>query len=671
MRLNLTPTSPAAIIHSMRNLSILSGMLMLVSATALSAQAPRITPSGDPSVRSDSIYKLAVNPADYPDEPYVFLLDDGVMRVEADGKERRTYRQIVQILTRDAVERWGEQSFGYSTSRDKLTINWVRVVRLDGTVISAQPIHEQESLAEVAQTAPVYTDQHIRRVSLGGVAPGTIVDFSYTLETVNPPLPGDFFSGWSVVTGEPVMRSRFILDLPKAMNARIEERNVRFPKKIDTYADRVMYTWATKNVDKVRPEPFAGQPDTVDARITISGPVTWGTVARWYAALSKDRFEVTSEVRSAFGAVVGGATTREDSLRALHRWVAQDFRYVSLSLGIGGYRPRTPTEVYQAKYGDCKDKATLFVALARQMGVTAYPVLLSAEGGVDRDKPSISAFDHMIAAVQQPGKPGYLFLDLTADIVPYGSLPGSEHGEFALVVHPDGTAEEMTMPGSTPDANRTTRTIVGELTASGAFTGRYTEVTTGTNQYALRDAFSAPRSADAKDRVVRALANNIFPGATGDSLLVFDGRDFAAEPKVSFRIKAAQAASASGSTLILPLPIQNFSQAELVADLEARGPRRYPINAASVGGPREEVWEFKLTLPAGWRARLPEAVSDSSVFGKYTATYTQQGQTLSVGRTMIGRKGTEPPSKINELITWLKGMSKDDVRFIVLEKAGS
>src|SRR5947199_204851 len=96
-------------------------LALLFAAPALTAQAPKITPSGDPSVRSDTLYRLAVNPDNYPDDPYVFLLDDGVMRVESDGKERRTYRQVVQILTRDAVERWGEQSFAYSSSRDKLT----------------------------------------------------------------------------------------------------------------------------------------------------------------------------------------------------------------------------------------------------------------------------------------------------------------------------------------------------------------------------------------------------------------------------------------------------------------------------------------------------------------------------------------------------------------------
>ena len=73
----------------------------------LLAQAPVITPQGDPSVRADTIYRLAVNPADYPDQSYVYLLDDGVVVHEADGRGRSTYRQVIQILTREAAENWG------------------------------------------------------------------------------------------------------------------------------------------------------------------------------------------------------------------------------------------------------------------------------------------------------------------------------------------------------------------------------------------------------------------------------------------------------------------------------------------------------------------------------------------------------------------------------------
>src|SRR2546425_10487523 len=150
-----------------------------VAAPAL-AQPPRITPAGEPPVRTDTIYRLAVTPADHPDDDYIYLLDDGVVRLEADGRGSRTYRQVVQILTRQAAETSGAQSFSYVSGRERLTLNWVRVVKPTGEVISSQPAHQQEAIAPVAQEAPVFSDAKVRRVSSGGIAPGTLLDYSYT-----------------------------------------------------------------------------------------------------------------------------------------------------------------------------------------------------------------------------------------------------------------------------------------------------------------------------------------------------------------------------------------------------------------------------------------------------------------------------------------------------------
>ena len=83
--------------------------------------------------------------------------------------------------------------------------------------------------------------------------------------------------------------------------------------------------------------------------------------------------------------VLDSADTPEGKLKALHRWVAQDFRYISISLGDGGFQPRAPAEVVTTRSGDCKDKATLFVALARKLGFKAYPVLLNS-GGVAEEE---------------------------------------------------------------------------------------------------------------------------------------------------------------------------------------------------------------------------------------------------------------------------------------------
>ena len=190
---------------------ILALAALALAAAPARAQAPRITEAGDPSIRADTIYRLAAKPEDYPEESSILLLDDGVVIINEDGTGSRTYRTIVQVLTQDAVEQWAENTFSWDGKRERFRLNWARVIGPDGRVISDKPSHDQESAAPVSEVAPVYTDQRIRRISMGGVSPGVIVDFSYTTDSTDPILPGDFTASWSVHTARPTRRSRYIL----------------------------------------------------------------------------------------------------------------------------------------------------------------------------------------------------------------------------------------------------------------------------------------------------------------------------------------------------------------------------------------------------------------------------------------------------------------------------
>ena len=645
---------------------ILPFVLLAVCAAPVLAQAPVITPAGDPSVNSDTIYRLAVDPKDYPDEPYVYLLDDGVVRLEADGRGTRTFRQVVQILTQQGAERLGEQVFSYSSSREKLTINWLKVVRPDGSVVSDKATHEQESDAPTALESPVYSDERLHRATLGGVAPGTIVDWSYTVETLKPVMPGDNYSGWTVTNNRLTRRSRFIVDVPASVQPRIEERNLTFPRRVTEAHGRKVYTWATQDVPKPPDaEPFAADSNGVITTIEVALPITWSDVARWYAGLSRDRYAVTPDLQARLAEVVGSQRTREDSLAALYRWVAQDFRYVSVSLGMAGYQPRAPEATFQTRYGDCKDKATLFVALARRMGFHAYPVLLNSDGHVDTLLPTTGQFDHMIAAVERPG--GDLFLDLTADVVPVGLLPPSEYGAFGLLVHPDGRAEEVRLPKDSIAANRSVDLLEGALAPDGTFHGRFTRTRDGDTQFDLREALSRTLTPEERSEIARNMADGEFDGATGDSLQLFDGHDLSAPARVSEVIENATATRNAGGTDILTLPLEPIVSPRLVQEVQAHVPRKYPIDVSQIFGRAEGIQEFRITLPDGWHARLPANVSVAGPFGGYASTYEQAGRELHIVRRITGATGILPPNRVDDLLQFLRAVSRDDGRLIVLE----
>ncbi|HKO16831.1 MAG TPA: DUF3857 and transglutaminase domain-containing protein [Gemmatimonadaceae bacterium] len=644
-----------------------ASLAIVLSAAPVAAQAPAITPQGDPSVSSDSIYKLAVKPADYPEDEAVYLLDDGVVRLEADGRGSTTYRQVVQILKPDAVDHYREFSFSYAPRHERFTVNWIRVLRPDGSVISAAPTHEQDSDVPAEMGDPVYSDRKVKRLSLTGVAPGTLVDYSYTREELKPFLPGDFFQTWSVNTGLPVRRSRYLVDVPRSLPLRVRERNLSFPRVTRDAGQRRVYTWATRDVAKIKPEAFAADSNAVAMSIVLSSPLTWQDIGKWYATHARDRYVLGPVAMQKLASVVAGARTRADTIRAVHRWVAQDIRYVSIALGMGGYQPRTPEEVVTTGFGDCKDKATLFVASLKQLGIPALPVLLNSTGISYRDMPSIDQLDHAIAAVQTAH--GYQFTDLTSEFTPYGELPAPEQGELALLVHPDGTTEELSMPRVDAAANLSETRITGVLSPDGTFNGRYEELATGAMAEGVRDAFENPLDSTQKANLVNSIAGKYFEGAEGDSLVAFSGKDLAAPVRVSLLIKHGKATSSAGGTEIFTIPFGNGARMATAArELEAEPKRLFPIDAARVFGNRTNLVELRMTLPAGWRAQLPPNVTANSDFGSYGTEFAQEGNVLRITRRTQGARGVYPPDRVKDLANWFRAIAKDDARLIVLTR---
>lgn len=650
-------------------LSLLAVAGIAAVASVASAQAPHITPAGDPSVNADTIYKLAVNPADFPEETEALLLDDGVLRIEPDGRGVRTYRQIVQILRPEAVDQFREQQFSYAPKHQRFTLNWIHVVKPDGTIISSTPTHLQESDVPAEMGDPTYSDQKVIRASLTGVAPGTIVDYSYTTEELKPFLSGDFFEGWNVSTGVRVKRSRYIVDFPAGFTPHIREVNLNFARVEKTVNGRHSYMWATANLPKLKPEAFASDSNGVFMMVQISAPRTWASIGKWYADNARSRYVASPAVDSAIAAAVKGSPTLDDSIRAVHRWIAQDIRYVSIALGLGGYQPRTPDEVVRTGFGDCKDKATLFVAAMSRLGVTAFPVILSSTGGVQRDMPSISQLDHAIAAFRRPGKTQYEYTDLTADLTPLGELPFAYQGAFGLVVHPDGNVEEITFPKAPLTGNSIARRIVGTLSAEGQFNGTYEEAGAGGRQYELRNAFENPLDSAQRAKFANAVAVNIFDGAQGDSLIGFAGKDLQASPKMSVLIRDGHAASMAGNNAILTNPFGSMSGFSSAAqEIEAAGKRLFPIKADKIFGFGETRMEFRVTLPEGWHAQLPPNVDASSVFGRYHSEYAQTGRDLVLVRTMTGATGNYAPDQLQTLLVWIRKIATDDAKLIVIEK---
>jgi transglutaminase-like putative cysteine protease len=434
-----------------------------------------------------------------------------------------------------------------------------------------------------------------------------------------------------------------------------------------------VYEWRVTDPPVVRPEPFAADSDGVRMRVAIASPEPWDAVASWYDGLARERYALDEATVARAEAVVRGATSRADTVRRLHKWIAQEVRYVSVSLGLGGYQPRTPAEVLQTGYGDCKDKTTLFVAIARRWKIDAFPVLLHLNGMREATLVSIAQFNHAIVAVAEPGG-GYTFTDLTANTIPYGELPASYRGSLGVLVRADGRAETVRFPQRAASETGARVRLSGTLAPDGRMDLRVEETPRGDAAWSLRAAFAQPLDSARQATGLRAVAAGYLPEATADSLVAFAGLDFTQDARVWVSLRNGRGARQAGPVWLLHLPT-SFRQmasgsANTARELEAQPRRQLPIDAARIVGLRSTDIEYRVELPEGWTAQLPAPVTVTSFFARYESRYRMEGRTLVMHRVVEGiDSGVHAPERIAEVTAWMRAVAADDLEFLTLTPA--
>lgn len=301
-----------------RSVTLLS--CVLCGAEAVSAQALKLSPSAASPVREDSIYALRVDSAAYPGQDAVFLLDDASIKAEPDGRYSYTIHRVVQLLTTAAVENWGEITFWYNKDRQRQTVNHVLVIGPDGSVLQRGPAHQEEVNPPADQGDPTFSDRRGLQMTLAGVAPGTLIDYSYTVEKIKAVVPGDFSYLWYVNAEPAIRRSRFTFDTPVGMNARVRVQNIAGAPTDSVVAGRRIRRWLLAELPPVNRQRYAGVPNPVQAWIWVSGDVQWRNIGLWYDSLSHGRYQLSDSILAAQAQQLKGSRAWRRSVGLAGSW---------------------------------------------------------------------------------------------------------------------------------------------------------------------------------------------------------------------------------------------------------------------------------------------------------------------------------------------------------------
>ncbi len=560
----------------------------------------------------------------------VRLLDVGDVRYIAEDRVRRTYRGVVRMKS-EAGRASVRCAYGYNADTERIVAARAWIVARDGK--SATEVALREFTEAAAQAGRFFWPQ--QRVL--GFTPGPRIEIGGALawEFEIESQAGLFDLNWSFASDLPVLAS--ILEITPPPGGKLEWRATServFPPVAGAAPGALR--WVQRRVAVVggeRPDGFFPAPFMVQARLMpTAGRSTWAGLAQLAAAVIEPRIVISPEVRARADAAVAGRSARWDRVRALAEFVQREITYLSITLDrdyLAGYRPHPPDEVLRNRFGDCKDKAALLVALLRAAGENADVMLVYAgnPGGVQPDWPA-ACFNHAIVAIAAdasapphwPAVTGAeggrsVLFDPTDPQTPLGALPLSVNGGYGLIASPQSTGLTP-LPVGGAEQNRHDCTIDAVLAGDGTITATVAETTRGApgvRLHAIREQLRQERfgtTLEARLKETMAFVRDLRWSDTWEL-------DPAAW-RLEFGFTAGQYARRTGGSLMLVSPQVIFTKARLA-----------PWKTAQEG----VVWfgsglarkVVRLALPAGTTVEeLPDDWSQTSAGASCSLRYRRE-----------------------------------------------
>ena len=379
----------------MKRAFLFAALALGMGHAALAADKPIIAPA-----------PAWIQPATIPTAPasgsaaLEVLLSDAQIRF---GPDATDFYEERAIKVRDPVglAQAGTFSMPWRPDVATLTIHRARILRGDKvidlidrpdrlTVLRREP-NLETSMLDGALTAVIQPE---------GLQAGDILDYAFTLTVADPLTRGHAEGFGEAPSGLPSQRYRLRAIWPSGrpmqwrMGSRLGQPIVSHSGGLDQFlVERADFEAPSSPTGAPPRFQHPGQTEFTDFR-------DWGEVSALLTPAYERAADLAKDSAVRAEAAKIAATTDDPKKRATLalQLVQQQVRYFYLELGAGGYTPAAADLTWTRRFGDCKGKTVLLIALLRALGIDATPALVSTTGG-DRlpvSLPAVAFFDHVI-----------------------------------------------------------------------------------------------------------------------------------------------------------------------------------------------------------------------------------------------------------------------------------
>lgn len=603
-----------------------------------------------------------------PDTNAVVLLDATDNTLTGAGEYLEHRRRVVKILRPDGRDE-GDLEV-YLDHGEKL-------LSLHAWTLDAAGHEYELKEKDFNEVSPfdddLYSDIRYRTATAPAAIPGSVIALEYLVRRrawLNQ-------LDWIFQEMNPVHEAEFSVQLPVGWEYTTAWADA---KPVSPTQAGGAWQWAVHDVPGIEHEPRMPSLRSLSGRMALSffGPgrpsaASWDQIGRWYIQLTADRRTVTPELAAKVQQLVAGQSTFDGKVRALAQFMQTEVRYVGIEIGIGGWQPHPAADVFHARYGDCKDKATLLQTMLQAAGIgSAYLVINTRRGVADPAVPSAFSFNHVIVAIEIPAgvNPAayqsvitsqsgqrYLVFDPTDEYTPVGELRSELQQSYALLVTDSG-GEMIRTPLLAPDSNRLTRDGKFALSSDGTLTGEVVETRSGDHATYERAVLLHANQEQRTQRLEREL-NESLRGFTLQSSDIQQLDQFQKNLVLTLKFTTPQYAQTRGPLMLVRPRVLD----EKSFEVETK-PRHYPF---VLGGVSDETDTYEIDLPAGYKVDdVPDPVNVDMGFASYQSKVETTGSKIRYWRQLIVRAERVSPERVPDLRKFEGIVGADEMSAVVL-----
>ncbi|WP_396160653.1 DUF3857 domain-containing protein [Flavobacterium sp.] len=291
----------------------------------------------------------------------------------------------------------------------------------------------------------IFSDSRVLFLDYKPLSFPLIIEYECETESVNTA----FLNTWSPISNlhETILESKLEIikneTYPlKFKVQKIHEYNI---EKIETPKNIV---YSVRNILAIKPEAYADYSKEFPMvkmfleKASLEGyelnMKSWKEFGKmYYDYFIKNNSTISEKTKVKLDNIISINDTKLEKIKKIYKYVQDNTRYISVQVGIGGWKPMEVSDVEKYGYGDCKALSNFTRSILKAYDIESYYTVIYGGEKKSFDEEIIAKqSNHVIVSV--PYNDDYIFLECTSQTNPFGYLGDFTSNRNALIIKPDG-----------------------------------------------------------------------------------------------------------------------------------------------------------------------------------------------------------------------------------------